>query len=198
MCRFVESIKLKDGVFYRLKLHQERVNKAFAAFYPDEEPLNILENLNQYSFPQEGTYKCRIVYDADIQSLEFAPYVRREIQSLRLVETNMESRPYKLEDRSDLNAAFALRGDCDDVLLIKDGLLTDTSYCNIALFDDENWFTPRIPLLYGVNRAQLISEEKLIEKDIKATELVNFQCICLFNAMIEFGELKLKTSVICC
>jgi len=194
MCLFFESIKLQDGKFYRLKLHQQRINKAFADFYPDEEPINIVAQLNQYTFPQEGIFKCRMVYDTDVQSLEFEPYVRRDVRSLKLVETDMESRPYKMNDRSQLNAAFALRADCDDVLLVKNGLLTDASYCNIALYDGENWITPRLPLLYGVNRAQLITEGKLIEKDIKPVELVNFQYICLFNAIIEFGELKLEIS----
>jgi 4-amino-4-deoxychorismate lyase len=187
----VESIKLKDGVFYRLKLHQERVNKAFAICYPTEEPINIVENLFQTVFPQEGIYKCHIVYDIYVQLLEFVPYVRREIRSLKLVETKLESRAYKLEDRSGLNAAFAQRDDCDDVLLVKNGLLTDTSYCNVALYDGENWITPRIPLLYGVNRAQLLAEGKLIEKDITNVDLKNYHQITLFNALIEFGEIIL-------
>ncbi len=196
MCRFVESIKLKDGVFYRLQLHQQRVNKAFEAFYPTCEPVNVVETLFQTVFPQEGLYKCRLVYNSDLQSLAIAPYVRREIRSLKLVETKQESLPYKQEDRTEFNAAFAQRGGCDDVLLVKDGLLTDTSYCNIALYDGENWYTPRTPLLYGVNRMQLLSEDKLLEKDIKASELMNFQHISLFNAMIEFGELQLDVSAI--
>ena len=196
MCRFVESIKLKDGVFYRLQLHQQRVNKAFETFYPTCEPVNVVETLFQTVFPQEGVSKCRLVYDSDLQSLDIAPYVRREIRSLKLVETTQESLPYKPEDRTEFNAAFAQRGGCDDVLLFKDGLLTDTSYCNIALYDGENWYTPRTPLLYGVNRMQLLSESKLMEKDIKASELMNFQYISLFNAMIEFGELQLDVSTI--
>ena len=196
MCRFVESIKLKDGVFYRLQLHQQRVNRAFEAFYPTREPIDVVETLFQTVFPQEGVYKCRLVYDSDLQSLDIAPYVRREIRSLKLVETTQESLPYKPEDRTEFNAAFAQRGECDDVLLVKDGLLTDTSYCNIALYDGENWYTPRTPLLYGVNRMQLLSDGKLMEKDIKASELMNFQYISLFNAMIEFGELQLDVSTI--
>jgi 4-amino-4-deoxychorismate lyase len=191
MCQFVESIKLLNGEFYRLNLHQERVNRAFAAFYPNEEPIKILENLNQYTFPQQGIYKCRIVYDTKVKSVEFTPYVRRDIKSLKLVETKLESRAYKLEDRSELNAAFTLRESCDDILLIKNGLLTDTSYSNIALFDGKSWITPRIPLLYGVNRAQLLADKMLEERDIKVSQLKNYQQIALFNAMIEFGELTL-------
>jgi len=196
MCLFFESIKLKDGVFYRLKLHQERVNKAFEACYPSEDTLSLFEILNQSIIPQSGIFKCRIVYDSDLISLEIVPYVRREVKSLRLVDTDMESYPYKLEDRTKFNAAFAKRGECDDVLLVKQGLLTDTSYSNIALFDGKDWFTPRVPLLFGVNRAELLNLGKLIEKDITVDELKNYLQIALFNAMIEFGELVLPVSQI--
>jgi 4-amino-4-deoxychorismate lyase len=196
MCLFFESIKLKDSVFYRLKQHQERVNKAFDACYPDEDSISVFESLNQFVIPQEGTYKCRMVYDSELISLEIVPYVRREVKSLRLVDTDMESYPYKLEDRTEFHAAFAKRGECDDVLLVKQGLLTDTSYSNIALFDGKDWFTPRVPLLFGVNRAELLSLGKLIEKDITVDELKNYQQIALFNAMIEFGELVLPVSQI--
>ncbi|MDD4992649.1 MAG: aminotransferase class IV [Paludibacter sp.] len=196
MCRFFESIKIKDGVVCRLKLHQDRVNKAFAAGYPDEDILSLFEVINQSVILQSGIYKCRIVYDSDLISLEIAPYVRHEIKSLRMVDTDMESYSYKQEDRTQFNEAFAKRGECDDVLLVRNGLLTDTSYSNIALYDGTNWFTPRIPLLYGVNRAELLESGKLIEKDIAATELKNYKQIALFNAMIEFGELILPVSQI--
>ena len=196
MCRFVESIQLKEGQFKHIELHQLRLQKAMADFYPNEKVINLAESLNQSSFSHEGLFKCRVVYDSEIRQIEFIPYIRREIKSLRLIETDIESRFYKLENRSEFVAAFGLRGNCDDVLLVKNGLLTDTSYCNIALSDGENWYTPRIPLLYGVNRAKLIADGKLKEKDIKQTEFVNFQNISLFNAMIDFKDIILKTSII--
>ena len=191
MCRFVESIKLKDGVFCRLKFHQQRVNKAFDALFPEEEPIRVFERLNEYAIPGEGTYKCRIVYDSDVLSVEFAPYIRREIRTLKLVETEMESSLFKSEDRAEFNAAFAQRGDCDDVLPVRNGMLTDSSYSNIALFDGKDWFTPRLPLIYGVNRTELLEAGKLVEKDIPVDNLKDFQQIALFNAMIEFGEIIL-------
>ncbi|NDP21252.1 MAG: 4-amino-4-deoxychorismate lyase [Paludibacter sp.] len=192
MYRFIESIKLQDGKFKRIDLHQSRIRKAFEAFFPNEKVFDLAEFLSNSDFPTEkGIFKCRVIYNVEIRQLEFSQYVMRPINSLRLIGTEIESLPYKPEDRSLYNAAFALRGDCDDVLLVKNGLLTDTSYCNIALFDGNNWFTPQIPLLYGVNRAELLKEGKLIEKDIKILDLKNYQQIALFNAMIEFGELIL-------
>ena len=196
MSRFVESIKLHNGVFYRLKFHQKRVNKAFETFYPDEEPIKLLDIFNQTLIPQEGLFKCRIVYDSETSQLEFMPYTRREINSLKVVEMNLESKPYKPEDRTAYNEAFALRGDCDDVIISRNGILTDSSYTNLAFFDGTNWFTPWKPLIYGVNRAELLENGKLIEKDIKVEDLKDFQQITLFNAMIEFGEIVLDISII--
>jgi len=191
MCRFIESIKLAESRFYRLELHQARVDKVFADFYPAVKPINLAELLMKSDFPETGIHKCRIVFDSEVQFLEYIPYVRREIKSLKLVETDMETLPYKIEDRTKLNIAFAKREACDDVLMVRNNLITDTSYSNIALFDGENWITPKNPLLFGVNRAQLVAENKLIQKDIKVSELFNFQLIRLFNAMIEFGELEI-------
>lgn len=196
MCRFIESIKLQDGKFYRIALHQARVDKVFADFYPAVKPINLVELLMKSDFPETGIHKCRIVFDSEVQSLEYLPYVRREIKSLKLVETDMETLPYKIEDRTKLDIAFAKREACDDVLMIRNDLLTDTSYSNIALFDGENWITPKSPLLFGVNRAQLVAENKLIQKDIKVSELFNYQRISLFNAMIEFGEMEIQIDAI--
>lgn len=191
MCRFIESIKVLDGVFYRLEYHQTRVQLTFDKFFPDSEIIELSKAFKTLEFPQKGVFKCRVLYSSEIQLIEFVPYTRRDIKTLKLVETDIDSSPYKFENRSLYNAAFAKRENCDDVLLVKNGLLTDTSYCNIALFNGSEWFTPRVPLLYGTNRAQLLSETVLIEKDIKLDEIFDYQQIALFNAMIEFGELVL-------
>ena len=191
MCRFIESIKVLDGVFYRLEYHQTRVQLTFDKFFPDSEIIELSKAFKTLEIPQKGVFKCRVLYSSEIQLIEFVPYTRRDIKTLKLVETDIDSSPYKFEDRSLYNAAFAKRENCDDVLLVKNGLLTDTSYCNIALFNGSEWFTPRVTLLYGTNRAQLLSETVLIEKDIKVDEIFDYQQIALFNAMIEFGELVL-------
>jgi 4-amino-4-deoxychorismate lyase len=191
MSRFIESIKLKEGVFYRLKYHQERVNKAFEECMPDEEPFSLFEELNQHLIPQEGVFKCRILYNEEIESLEFQPYTVRNIRSLKLVDVTVPTLSYKSSDRNEINTAFEQRGECDDVIMVRDGLLTDTSYANIALYDGKEWFTPKTPLLYGTNRAELLSLGKITARDIPATDLANYQKIALFNALIEFGELVL-------
>jgi 4-amino-4-deoxychorismate lyase len=191
MCRCIESIKLQNGVFQRLKLHQKRVNKAFEICFPGKNLFNLTELLCSGTFPQEGIYKCRIVFDENQQEIEILPYIRREIKSLKLVDIQLDTSEFKPENRTEINAAFSKRANCDDVLLERNGFLTDTSYCNVAFYDGENWFTPKFPLIYGVNRAELIQTGKIIEKEIPVSELRNYKQIALFNALIEFGEILL-------
>jgi 4-amino-4-deoxychorismate lyase len=196
MSQFIESIQLLDGQFKRLQLHQARMEKAMAEYYPKTEIITLENVLMQQSYPKVGLFKCRVVYDSEIRLIEFIPYTPPIIRSLKIVEIDISSLPYKISDRKDYQTAFSKRAECDDVLIVKNGLLTDTSYCNIALWDGERWFTPKTPLIQGVNRAQLLEEKKLIEKDIKVDDLVNFKRIVLFNALNEFGTIQMDVSSI--
>jgi len=196
MCRFVETIQLKEGDFKRLPFHQMRLKKAMNQFFPKEKVINLTEWLLKTDYPTKGLFKCRVVYDYEIRLIEFIPYVRREIRNLKIVSSDIESLPYKPEDRTGYNSAFAQRGNCDDVIIVRNGLLTDSSYSNIALYDGTTWFTPRRPLIYGTNRAELLANGKLVEADIKVDDLQHFTQIAIFNAMIEFGEIILDTDKI--
>ena len=48
---------------------------------------------------------------------------------------------YKWEDRSQLDALYAKRENVDDILIVKNGLITDTLYANIAFEKSGQWFT---------------------------------------------------------
>lgn len=197
MCQFLETIQLRDGEFKRLAFHQRRMNKALSDYYPEASLPSLTERLSELVFPAEGLHKCRVIYDTEIRKIEFLPYTLPVIRTLKMVNTDIASLPYKMADRSEYQTLFGQRGDCDDVLLVKEGLLTDTSYCNIALYDGLKWFTPRVPLIPGVNRAELLDEGWLTAKDISMDNLKNFQRIRLFNALIEFGKIELDISSVC-
>lgn len=197
MYRFLESIKLKDGVFFRLAYHQERINRCCRQFFTEYKIPGLAAYLHQQEVPEIGLFKCRLLYDEQgFGRLETVPYQLPKIDSLRLVETNLKPVFYKSSDRSIYNQLFTQRADCDDVLLVRNGLLTDTSFANIALFDGKQWVTPRLPVLYGTNRAYLLEKGVIVEQDVEAEKLYLFQKIRLFNAMIEFGEIELHMNKI--
>ena len=155
------------------------------------EPLHIADLLKSVSLPMECS-KLRFVYDKEgIHDITCTPYICKEINSLHLVYDNNISYPYKSTDRSALNELKKQQGDCDEILIVRDNHLTDTSYTNIALYDGEQWFTPSTPLLCGTMRQRLLDCGLLQEREIMVSDVPNYQYISLFNAMISLGEIIL-------
>ena len=121
--------------------------------------------------------------------MSYAPYHRRTIQSLRAVAAPALDYHLKWADRAALQALLALRGDADEIVIVnEEGLLTDSSYTNIALRQGNCWYTPRVPLLAGVQRAHLIAEGLLTPRDIPLAELSAYDRIALINAMMPWAE----------
>ena len=130
MCQFIETIRIEDGQVYNLSYHTARMNRTRAAFW-----------------------KCRIVYGKEIKEVGYTPYQMRMVSSLRPVASDTIDYSYKSTNREELNDLFARRGKADDILIVKDGYLTDTSIANIALYDGHTWYTPAHPLLQGTKRS---------------------------------------------
>ncbi|MFW2308283.1 aminotransferase class IV, partial [Aliarcobacter butzleri] len=76
----------------------------------------------------------------------------------------------------------------DEVIFIKNEIVTDTTIANIAIFYVNSWITSKNCLLGGTTRARLIDEKKLLEKDITMDMLKNASKVALMNAMIGFDE----------
>lgn len=183
MSLLLETIRINNGAPQHLQWHQVRLERSQAAAFSDYEPMDLAAILTKISFPEKGVFKCRITYGQHLEKVEIERYRRRKINSLQLVEAGNLDYSLKWADRSGIAALFARKGTADDILMVKNGLLTDTSYANIALFDGEKWFTPATPLLEGTCRARLLSEGLLTEADLRPSDLRLFRKIRLFNAM---------------
>ena len=66
-----------------------------------------------------------------------------------------------------------LRGDKDDILIIKNGKVTDTSYANVVLSDKEGkCITPNSTyLLHGTRRASLLKSGKIRKAPVKCQKI---------------------------
>ena len=186
MYPLVESIKAENGQFFLLDYHQDRLERTFHAVYKSSCPWQLVAILPQA--PSQGLFKVRFLYNATDFSIEVQPYVPKIIKTLKLIEIGDYTYPHKWTDRSAINAAFAQRGNCDDVLMTKNGFLTDASYANIVLFDGTNWVTPEKPLFEGVQRSYLLDHKKIKTATIAATALSYYQGFQLINAMNSFVE----------
>ncbi len=140
-------------------------------------------------------YKCRVLYDIEIYHVEFVPYFSKKIQSLQLVYVDELEYSYKFADRTDLQSLLQQKGKADGVLIVKGGLITDTSYANVALLKDNQWFTPQVPLLEGTKRAQLLEEGILKIATIRPKDLKHFQKMRLVNALLDWeGGVELEVA----
>lgn len=176
--KYLETIKIDDLKICNLSYHQKRVDNTIGA-----EKLDLQEIVKP---PVEGLLRCRIVYSLQECKVEYIPYIKRNVQVLKAVFSNTIEYDKKYEDRTALDLLFAQREECDDILIIKNGYVTDTSIANIAFYDGEKWLTPTKPLLAGTTRARLLEEKKILSADIKYEELYKFKKLALMNAMIDF------------
>lgn len=182
---YFESIRVADGKVFHLDYHQRRVERISA--------VQLQEAVDRVSLPQKGLYKLRISYTPTaILRTDTQAYTPKDIDSLKGVYDDHIDYSLKSEDRSALNRLHRLRESCDDVLIIKNGRVTDTSYCNILFSDGAKWITPDTPLLEGTCRARLIEEGKVGVEEIRITDLHAFKYYMLVNAMLDFDEQRRK------
>lgn len=186
---FVETIKVVDGVPMNLSYHQARLERTFRHFFVGMPPPQLEASLA--SAPRFGLCKARVVYGSQgIKEVQYAPYALREIRTLKIVRDDRIDYSFKSTDRTELNRLAAQKGECDEIIIVRNGLLTDTSFSNIALLDGKRWITPRRPLLMGVKRAFLLDKSVLQEADITLEDLMKARKVSLINAMMELGELE--------
>ncbi|MCX6053271.1 MAG: aminotransferase class IV [Campylobacterales bacterium] len=193
---YFETIKIIDSKPLHMPYHQKRYESVLTSLGIKE-----FENLEDYiKAPEIGLYKCRLVYTPHAISVTYHAYKKREISSLKLIFNNDIEYATKSTSREELDALYAKRDESDDVLIIKNLLVTDTSIANIAFYKngirgEERgstlgvWITPKQPLLKGTTRARLLDAGKIIEADIKVSELRTFSKVALLNAMIDFDIL---------
>ena len=188
----VESIRLEGGRFFHVEWHQARMNRVRRALYGDVPEIDLADvlyrRLGEYSFGGQRM-RVRVLYDAHIRRVEAMVYRRRRISSLRVVELFPVEEGllrYKWADRRLWKALYGLRGDADDVLVVRDGLVTDTTIANVAFWDGRRWLTPAQPLMEGTTRMRLLASDELVPADIRVSDLASFEKIRLFNAMAEW------------
>ena len=103
-----------------------------------------------------------------------------------MIEDNKIDYSYKYCNRTPIDRLLT-KTKYSEILIIKNGLITDTSIANIGFSTDGKiFFTPKTPLLKGTTRNYLLDKKIIFEKDITVKSIRNYKKIALFNAIIGF------------
>lgn len=189
--KFIESIRLENGILPQLDLHQRRVNLTLLAHYGKAAAMDLTRELMHRSLPAAGLFKIRVTYDRKITGLDIDPYVRREVTRVELVDAGILDYRYKYADRTALDALRSkVSAPSVQPILTRDGLITDALYANVCLFDGRRWLTPAQPLLEGTARASALAAGEMISADIRSEDFRKgkYSRIKLINCMTIFGE----------
>ena len=178
---FLETICIQDGAAQHLDFHQLRIDETFDHFYPEWEAFDVVELVKSLELPTSGIHRLRIVYEEDPIQIEILPYVEKEINTFRLVDSGEIDYGFKWSDREFFKQILAHYPDVDEVIFTKDGKIQDCTIANLAFLKEGIWYTPEDPLHWGTTRARLIVEEKIEEADIFVEDLAQYERICLIN-----------------
>lgn len=186
--KYFETIKCDDQEVYNLEYHKKRIASTIG--------INI--QLEEYIYPPTNDLlKCKVVYDeTGILDINYVPYEKKEINSFKLVYDDFIAYSKKSVDRTALDKLYLQKEKNDEIIIVKNNLITDTSIANIAIYYDNNWFTPKTPLLFGTTRQRYIDSGILKEKDLEIDSLHKAEKIALLNAMIDF-DIKKNFDIIC-
>lgn len=196
MFQLVESICIENKELQLIDLHNQRLNRSLQELFSCIATIDLAQIVQIPTKLNNQRYKCRVTTN-DGQNFEYEiiPYQQRIIQSLQIVHCNEIDYHIKTTNRKKLDELYALRNGCDDILIVRNGLLTDSWAANILVFDGLQWITPQTPLLKGVQRAHLLKTNKISEQHIPVDSLIRYQKIKLVNAMINFDrapEIEIK------
>ncbi|HZL12417.1 MAG TPA: aminotransferase class IV [Prolixibacteraceae bacterium] len=191
MCPLIESLKLKDGIIHNMEYHQTRMNRSIAELFPDAEKVNLATVISIPENCKSGVFKVRVLYGPTIEKVEIATYAFRKIQSLKVVHHESVDYHLKYSERQILQELYARRENCDDIIIVKNGFVSDSYAANLLFFDGENWVTPSTPLLSGTKRQFLLDSGIISEREIRGEDIRFYQQVGLINALIDFDEMPM-------
>jgi 4-amino-4-deoxychorismate lyase len=180
----LETIKIHNGQPQFLAYHQQRFDHTRRNLWQCHDRIDLADLLQD--IPSDGIYRCRILYHQQIERVEYIPYISRNFRNFKLITDDQISYEYKFLQRDQLQQHFECRAEADDILIVKQGRITDTSIANVAFFDKNQWITPEFPLLHGTTRQRLLQEGRIKARDIRVAEVAKFSQMALLNAMLEF------------
>ena len=180
-----ETLCIENGKIQNIDLHQARYERSLYQFYGKSavKIFNLFSLIQLPALLQNQLVRCRIDYNAKTTQIQYFEYYRKIYRTFQPVICDDIEYSLKYSDRSLINKLFDQRGTCDEIIIIKNGKVTDCSIGNLIFRQGEKWYTPDTPLLIGSQREKLLQDGKIQESTIFQEDIVNFDEIKIINAM---------------
>ncbi|MEZ7874425.1 MAG: aminotransferase class IV [Bacteroidales bacterium] len=191
MIKFIETIKVLNGDTPDIKEHVQRVRATLRHFYSkSKEEFDLILSVSEILDRERekisnGLFKLRVVYSDRFISGTLIPYIPKTIKRLKVVECDAIDYPFKFENRTAIESLLSYKDNCDDILIVKKGVVTDTSYSNIVFERMGSLYTPESYLLAGTKRAKLIRDGIISEEKIRPCDIDRYDKAYLINSMLD-------------
>ena len=186
-----ETILVNNGKAVHLRWHEERMLRSRKEIWNLDERIVLEEVIKIPDKFRIGIVRCNISYGKEIGEVTFRSYTKKSIKSLRLIRCDHLDYHLKYKDRRLLNELLSKKDDCDEIIIIKENLITDTTISNLVFFDGIRWITPLKPLLSGTYRQRLVEAHLITEAEIHVKDLKKYTGCKLINAMRDITEEEL-------
>lgn len=139
-----ETLCIKNGKIQNINLHQVRYERSLREYY-GKSAVKIFNLFSLIQLPtplQNQLVRCRIDYNAETTQIQYFEYQRKIYRTFQPVICDDIEYSLKYLDRSLINTLFAQRGACDEIMIIKNGKVTDCSIGNLI-------FSPRKKMVHA-------------------------------------------------
>lgn len=186
-----ETLAMQHGNILNLHYHNQRFRQG-QVFLNCQ---NIIDDIAKLIKPPKDIdtkklIRCRVTYDKDDVKVAYFDYIPKNICSFKIIVCDKIVYDYKYDDRNLLNHLLSQKNKCDEVIIIKNGFVTDCSIGNLIFLKDNIWYTPDTPLLQGTQRAYLLDNKKIQLATIKKDDIWQYQKLMMINALNVFDETR--------
>jgi len=171
-----------------LECHQKRLEFSMAKIFGFAPSLSLDQEI---AIPEEyktGDFRVRVVYSKYVESVEFIPVMPRVFNRFRLVFNDEIDYSCKFLDRTCFDAFNGQKNDVDEVVIVKNGFVTDTTISNLIFYDSKSWYTPDTYLLNGTMRQLLLDSGQIEECTVTEASLARFTHLMMINALLDFDQ----------
>jgi 4-amino-4-deoxychorismate lyase len=183
-----ETIKVIDGQPVNLEYHEERMKMSCLTYFGESCKFSLISKWECPEKYQQGIVKCRVSYNQDHFIKQFSVYKYQTANTFRLVESGHLDYSLKYIDRSGINLLMEDSDKFDDIILIKGGLVTDSSYANLVFQKSGINYTPEFALLNGTKRQFYLDNGKISLASIGVENFQEYDKVTRINAMIDLED----------